>query len=158
MAIYRNSDMAYQVMDCSALCWYIEPVSSLHRNDLSGLGTSAKMPPHKRGDKTMIKITDLVISPKSLGNKLWLVDVAPAYEYKNNQRTDNVTGYRYTVCAVEKGLEKINVRIDGPQQLEKPESYADVKFDGLEIFIYWSNGQPQVAAKATGISLVNAKP
>ena len=106
----------------------------------------------------MIKITDLVISPKSLGNKLWLVDVAPAYEYKNNQRTDNVTGYRYTVCAVEKGLEKINVHIDGVQQLEKPASYADVKFDGLEIFIYWSNGQPQVAAKATGISLVNAKP
>jgi len=35
--------------------------------------------------------------------------------------------------------------------------YVDVTFTGLEIFVYWSNGQPQVGAKATGISLVNNK-
>ena len=28
---------------------------------------------------------------------------------------------------------------------------------GLEVFIYWSQGQPQVGAKATGIHLVNPK-
>lgn len=101
----------------------------------------------------MFRIQDLIISPKSLGSKLWLVDVAPAYEYRDNVRTDNITGYRYTVCAVEKGLEKINVKIDGPQQMEKPEGYVDVKFDNLEVFVYWSNKQPQVGARATGISL-----
>jgi len=104
-----------------------------------------------------MKITDLIIDPRSLGNKLWLVDVAPAYEYKDNRRTDTVTGYRYTVAMPEKELEKINVKIDGKQLMEKPEGYVDVTFTGLEIFIYWSNGQPQVGAKATGISLANNK-
>ena len=104
-----------------------------------------------------MKITDLIIDPRSLGNKLWLVDVAPAYEYKDNRRTDTVTGYRYTVAMPEKELEKINIKIDGKQLMEKPEGYVDVTFTGLEIFVYWSNSQPQVGAKATGISLVNNK-
>lgn len=42
-----------------------------------------------------MKIQDLIIDPKSLGSKLWLVDVVPVYEYKDNRRTDNITGYRY---------------------------------------------------------------
>lgn len=40
-----------------------------------------------------MKISDLIISPKSLGDKLWLVDVSPAYEYKDGKRTDTVLGY-----------------------------------------------------------------
>ena len=67
-----------------------------------------------------MKITDLIIDPKSLGNKLWLVDVAPAYEYKDNRRTDTITGYRYTVALPEKNLDKINIKIDGKQLLENP--------------------------------------
>ena len=104
-----------------------------------------------------MKITDLIIDPKSLGEKLWLVEVTPAYEYRNNQRTENVTGYRYAVAMPDKGLEKINVRIDGKQLMEALDGYAEVRFTGLEVFIYWSNGQPQVGAKATGIALVNTK-
>ena len=104
-----------------------------------------------------MKITDLIIDPLSLGRKLWLVDVTPAYEYKDNRRTDTITGYRYAVAMPEKGLEKINVRIDGKQLLDPPNGFAEVTFDGLEVFIYWSQGQPQVGAKATGIHLVNTK-
>ena len=33
-----------------------------------------------------MKITDLIIDPKSLGNKLWLVEVTPAYEYGKDGR------------------------------------------------------------------------
>ena len=104
-----------------------------------------------------MKITDLIIDPRSLGNKLWLVDVTPAYEYQNNKRTDTVLGYRYAVALPEKGLDKINVRIDGDKRMEAPDGYADVRFDDLEVFIYWSQGQPQVGARATGIHLVNTK-
>lgn len=104
-----------------------------------------------------MKITDLIIDPKSLGNKLWLVDVTPAYEYQNNKRTDTVLGYRYAVALPEKDLDKINVRIDGDKRMEAPNGYAEVRFDDLEVFIYWSKGQPQVGAKATGIHLVNTK-
>ena len=104
-----------------------------------------------------MKITDLIIDPKSLGNRLWLVDVSPAYEYQNNRRTDTILGYRYAVAMPEKGLDKINVRIDGDQQIEAPNGYAEVRFDNLEVFIYWSQGQPQVGARAAGIHLVNPK-
>ena len=45
-----------------------------------------------------MKITDLIIDPRSLGSKFWLVDVSPAYEYRDNRRTDTVTGYRYAVA------------------------------------------------------------
>ena len=102
-------------------------------------------------------ITDLIIDPRSLGNKLWLVDIAPVYEYKDNRRTDNITAYRYTVAMPERNLDKIGVKIDGKQLIEKPNGYAEVKFAGLEVFIYWLNGQPQVGAKATGIALANSK-
>lgn len=102
-------------------------------------------------------ITDLIIDPRSLGTKLWLVDVMPVYEYRNNKRTENISGYRYTVAMPEKNLDKINIKIEGKQQMEKPEGYAEVTFHGLEVFIYWMNGQPQIGAKATGIALANHK-
>jgi hypothetical protein len=57
----------------------------------------------------------------------------------------------------DKGLEKINVRIDGKQLMEAPNGYVEVNFTGLEVFIYWSQGQPQVGAKAKGIIQANTK-
>ena len=54
-----------------------------------------------------MKITDLIIDPKSLGNELWLVEVSPAYEYQNNRRTDTVLVYRCTVVLPEKCPEKV---------------------------------------------------
>ena len=79
------------------------------------------------------------------------------YEYKDNKRTENITGYRYTVAMPEKALEKINIKIDGRQLVEKPNGYAEVTFTGLELSLYMMNNQPQVKATATGISLVNNK-
>ena len=105
----------------------------------------------------MLKITDLEVRSQSLGNKFWLVEVSPAFAYLNNRKTDTILGYRYTVALPEKGLEKINVRIDGDKLMDSPDGYVEVRFDGLEVFIYWSQGQPQVGAKATGIHLVNPK-
>ena len=104
-----------------------------------------------------MKITDLIIDNRSLGKRLWLVEVVPAYEYQNGKRTDNINAYRYVIAMPDRSLEKIGVKIEGKQLLEAPEGYAEVTFTDLEIFIYWSNGQPQVAAKAKGISLVNTK-
>ena len=104
-----------------------------------------------------MKITDVVIDNSSLGKRLWLVEVLPAYEYQNGKRTDNITGYRYVIAMPDRSLEKLGVKIEGKQILEAPGGYAEVAFSDLEIFIYWSNGQPQVGAKAKGISLVNIK-
>ena len=74
-----------------------------------------------------MKITDLIIDPRSLGSKLWLVEVSPAYEYRENRKTDTVLGYRYTVALPEKGLDKINVRIDGDKLMDAPDGYAEAE-------------------------------
>ena len=73
---------------------------------------------------------------------------------KDGKRTDNLTGYRYTVALPEHGLDKIGVRIDGKQLIEKPEGYIEVEFSGLEVNAYESQGHVQFTAKATGISPV----
>ena len=106
----------------------------------------------------MLNIRDLKIDPASLGAKKLLVDITPAYEYKDGRRSETVTGYRYIVALPEHGLEKIGVKIEGRQLLEKPEGFAEVEFSGLEVFAYESQGKTQISAKATGISLGNRKP
>lgn len=106
----------------------------------------------------MLKITDLIIDPRSLGSKFWLVSIDPAYSYQNGQRTSEISGYRYTVALPEKNLEKVGIKIPGKQLLDAPENgYMEVTFTGLELYFYWQNGQPNIAAKATGVSLANTK-
>ncbi|MCI5499242.1 MAG: hypothetical protein MR419_06940 [Clostridiales bacterium] len=105
-----------------------------------------------------MKLTDLVIDPHSLGGEFLLVDVLPAYEYTNGQRTEKIVGYRYTIVLPERRFEKINVRIDGGKCMDKPKDFSHVEFQNLEVFIYWSQGQPQVGARAKGIHPVQDKP
>ena len=94
----------------------------------------------------MINIRDLRIDPASLGAKKLLVDIVPVYEYKNNQRTDEVVAHRYIVALPELRLEKIG---------DKPDGFAEVEFTGLEVSAYEAQGHAQVTAKATGVMLVD---
>lgn len=103
----------------------------------------------------MLNIRNLKIDPTSLGEKMLLVDITPAYEYKDGRRLDTVTGYRYIVALPEHGLEKLGVKIDGKQLLDKPDGFAEVEFIGLEVFAYESQGKTQISARATGITLVD---
>ena len=105
----------------------------------------------------MLNIRNLRIDPASLGEKKLLVDIAPAYEYKDGRRMDTVTGYRYIVALPEHGLEKLGVKIGGRQLMEKPEGFAEVEFSGLEVFAYESQGRTQISARAEGISPVNKR-
>lgn len=104
-----------------------------------------------------MKITDLIIDPRDLGNKLWLAGVSPTYEYQNNRQTDTVLGYRCVVTLPEKGLGEINVHIGGDKLMDAPNDYTEVRFNDLEVFIYWNQSQPRMGTKATGIHLVNPK-
>ena len=98
-----------------------------------------------------MQITNLKITPSSLGKKLLLVDVTPCYAYLNGQRTDTIEGYRYIVALPELGFDKLSVKISGEKLIEKPETYVEVSFEGLELFIYWRLGNYDVGATATGI-------
>ncbi|MBQ8401208.1 MAG: hypothetical protein IJX14_04685 [Clostridia bacterium] len=103
----------------------------------------------------MLNIRNLKIDPTSLGEKMLLVDITPAYEYKDGRRLDTVTGYRYIVALPEHGLEKLGGKIDGKQLLEKPDGFAEVEFDGLDVFAYEAQGKTQISARATGIQLID---
>ena len=103
----------------------------------------------------MLNIRDLRIDPASLGAKKLLVDIVPVYEYKNNQRTDAVVAFRYIVALPELRLEKIGVRIDGKQLMDKPDGFAEVEFSGLEVSAYEAQSHTQITAKATGVMLVD---
>ena len=103
----------------------------------------------------MLNLRDLRIDPASRGSKKLLVDIVPVYEYKNNQRTDAVVAFRYIVALPELRLEKIGIRIDGKQLMDKPDGFAEVEFSGLEVSAYEAQGHTQVTAKATGVMLVD---
>ena len=101
----------------------------------------------------MLNIRDLRIDPASLGEKKLLVEIIPAYEYKDGVKTNNISGYRYVVALPKHNLEKISVKIDGEQLMDKPEGFVEVEFENLEVFAYEMRGTIQISAKATDIKL-----
>ena len=107
----------------------------------------------------MLRLSDVVIDPiRTLGTGLVLVSVRPAYVYEAGRKTDEIAGYRYTVALPERGFERISVRINGSQLMQsplEPSQYAVVEFDGLELFVYFAQGQPTIGARATGIRKVS---
>jgi len=93
----------------------------------------------------MINIRDLRIDPASLGAKKLLVDIVPVYEYKNNQRTDEVVAHRYIVALPELRLEKIGVKIDGKSiGAVKSYTFENVsRTHTIEVIFMKANGNPR---------------
>lgn len=103
----------------------------------------------------MLKLSDLIIDPATLGDPLWLTEITPCYAYRDGKRTNTISGYKYTVAMPARGLEKISIRIGGPQRIDQPISYVAVGFEGLQLYIYWMDGNPMVGARAKDIHLVD---
>lgn len=109
-----------------------------------------------------LKITDLKIDPKSLGDTMLLADITPAYEYRDGERTDKLEGYRYSVVLPSHKMEKLGVKVLNKTPLidvEKKEEIPigiPVHFTNLEIGSYFSKSQGvTITAKADGVSFVN---
>jgi len=100
-----------------------------------------------------MNLNDLIIDPVSIGKKLLLLDVKPIYEYQNGvKREDAITGYRYNIVCVDKGYDKVSVRIDGATpHLNTPDTPSEVVFDGLTIKAYYINGAVQIVMRATSV-------
>lgn len=106
----------------------------------------------------MLNLSDLIIDPRSVGKKLFLVAVKPAYNYENGQRaSDEVVGFKYEIALPEKHMEKISVRIDGAQQIDEPASFQEVVLDGLQLSLYWSPDGHKIKATASRIRPVAVK-
>ncbi len=100
-----------------------------------------------------MNIIKLKIDVRSIGTKKLLVDVTPAYVYKNGVKTNEIEGYRYGLVLPEIGFERLSVKILGDKLIEQPEQYAEVDLEGLELNLYHKGGSYDVSATATGIRL-----
>ena len=106
----------------------------------------------------MIKCNDLKIDPVSLGSPMLLVDVTPVYAYDGGHRTSQVVGHKYQVSLPAHRMKKLGVKIDGPQQMARPDEPTEVVFTGLEIGLWEIEGSVRLSAKATGIRPAKAAP
>ena len=106
----------------------------------------------------MFNLSELMIDPRSVGRKLFLVAVKPAYDYKDGHRiSDEPVGYKYEIALPEKHMEKLSVRIDGACQMEEPDSFQEIVLDGLKLELYWTPQGHQIRATATKIRPAAAK-
>ena len=105
-----------------------------------------------------MKINGIVLDTLQFGDNFKLVDVHAANVYENGNRTDRISGYRYTVVMVDYGFERIDVTIDGTKQMEKPDKPCDVVINGFTPVIAWRGGDYTVTARAIGISPIGTKP
>lgn len=106
----------------------------------------------------MLNLSELIIDPKSVGKKLFLVAVKPAFDYKDGHRvSDEPVGFKYEIALPDKHMEKLSVRIDGACQMEEPDSFVEVVLEGLELSLYWTPSGHQIKATASKIHPVAAK-
>lgn len=106
----------------------------------------------------MFNLSELMIDPRSVGKRLFLVAVKPAYGYKDGHRvSDEPVGYKYEIALPEKHMEKLSVRIDGACQMEEPDSFQEIVLDGLKLELYWTPQGHQIRATATKIRPALAK-
>lgn len=109
-----------------------------------------------------LRITDLRIDPKSLGETMLLADITPSYEFKDGARTEKLEGYRYSVVLPAHKMEKLGVKVLNKTPLidiEKGEEIpigTPIQFTNLEVGSYFSKTQGvSVTAKADNVSFVN---
>lgn len=105
----------------------------------------------------MLNIRDIIIDAvATLGDKLLLVGIMPAYEYKDNKRTEHVIGYKYQLASPRLKFDKVNIKVEGKQLVEMPETgYAEVVLTEPEIYGFTNpEGKLQFTGRAKGISLV----
>lgn len=106
----------------------------------------------------MLNLSELIIDPRSVGKKLFLVAVKPVYEYREGHRiSDEPIGFKYEIALPEKHMEKLSVRIDGDCQMEEPDSFLEVALDGLALSLYWTPNGYQIKATASKIRPIAAK-
>lgn len=79
---------------------------------------------------------------KVVGNEFKLVSVRPYYEYKDGNKTDTVLGFNYEIVLLDRGYEKIVVKILGNDRLadnlseEELQKGVSVGFSKLNYKVY----------------------
>lgn len=97
-----------------------------------------------------LKLTDLKIDAKSLGEVFILADIRPAYEYKDGEKTEKLIGYTYYTVLPAHRMERVGIKVlNKPCLLDIEQDEIpigrQINFNGLEVGTYYS--------KVNGISL-----
>lgn len=89
----------------------------------------------------------------------WLCEVKEDREYINNRPTDKILGYKYITAIPNLGLDKLSVKIPGPQQIAlSNDELEGVAFENLSLSVYGTdNKQVGLSAKATRITVFPEK-
>lgn len=105
----------------------------------------------------MLSLKHLSIDPKAtLGETVILCRTAATVAYADGVPTNKRDGTRYTVASPIANMETINIKVPGPQTVSMDgKSVIPVTFDGLEVYIYYREGKPMVAGRATAIHVVD---
>lgn len=106
----------------------------------------------------MIRLSDLPIDTKALGESFILTRISPDYNYIDGHRTSERIGTKYEVAVQDLGLEKISVKIEGeqaiPEEVLETKDMVHVLFDDLVAHFYTLNDNlVRITAKANNIHL-----
>ena len=93
------------------------------------------------------------------GGRMILTGVRNAYEYKDGERTDKVTGLKVDVVLEKNNYDNLTVTVSNPVDtlsavLEAADGPVYVTFDGFSARVYVMNGRGDVSAKATAVRVV----
>lgn len=106
-----------------------------------------------------VRLNGLLIDNRCFGKTMLLNRVTPYYLYVNDQKTDTVAGYKYTVILPSKGYQSLDVKIESDAPLVRIPADADsvpVEFSGLEVKLYYDfNRRVQMSAKASGVKVAS---
>lgn len=102
-----------------------------------------------------IKLDKLTLGPKGEKDDFILTDIKPDYAYADNKRTDNLIGYKYTIVLVNRGYNKVDVKIPGKQLLSESDIDQFVTLEGVELGFYVRDNRIFLTCKATGIRLAD---
>lgn len=103
-----------------------------------------------------ITSTGMYIDNDCLGSSMILIGVEEYFEYRQNVKTDNRLGYRYSVILPGKSYEVLTVKIPGGKQIDvKGNESIPVTFDNLSVKPYIANRnvRPMIAYTATATAI-----
>lgn len=105
----------------------------------------------------MLSLKQLAIDGKAtLGDTVILCRTAATVAYADGVPTSKRDGTRYTVAVPKADMATINIKVPGTQTVNLDgKSVIPVTFDDLEIYIYFRDGKPMIAGRATAIHVVD---
>lgn len=101
----------------------------------------------------------LLLQCFTLGGRMILAEVRPAFDYKDGQRGNKVTGLKVTVALEKNGFDTLTVTVSNPEDrlsslLEKGDGPVYVDFVNFTARLYTMNGRTDISAKADSVIVV----